>query len=98
MVSWREKGRVAYPWNVALIGNYLLVMFLIRVLPAGCCIIFYSFLTGKFSGLEGDAVDWNFNEMLSSPSTCHHDAADHDCRLSDLLCWSAEIVWSVCAK
>ena len=29
---------------------------------------FYSFLTGKFSGLKGDAVTGKFNEMLSSPS------------------------------
>ena len=52
---------------VALIGNYLLMMFY-TVVAGWMLYYFYSFLIGKFSGLTGDAVTGKFNEMLSSPS------------------------------
>ena len=58
---------MAYPWIRCLIGNYLLMMFY-TVVAGWMLYYFYSFLTGKFSGLKGDAVTGKFNEMLSSPS------------------------------
>ncbi len=52
---------------VALIGNYLLMMFY-TVVAGWMLYYFYSFVVGNFSGLEGEAVTQKFSEMLSSSS------------------------------
>ena len=52
---------------VCIAGCWLLMMYYTTV--AGWMLgYFWKFLTGKFDGLEGDAVDGVFGEMLSSPS------------------------------
>ena len=69
--AYGELEKKGQKWHihgyVALIGNYLLMMFY-TVVAGWMLYYFYSFLTGKFSGLKGDAVTGKFNEMLSSPS------------------------------
>ena len=69
--AYGELEKKGQKWHihgyVALIGNYLLMMFY-TVVAGWMLYYFYSFLTGKFSGLTGDAVTGKFNEMLSSPS------------------------------
>ena len=69
--AYGELEKKGQKWHihgyVALIGNYLLMMFY-TVVAGWMLYYFYSFLNGKFSGLTGDAVTGKFNEMLSSPS------------------------------
>ncbi len=69
--AYGELEKKGQKWHihgyVALIGNYLLMMFY-TVVAGWMLYYFYSFLIGKFSGLTGDAVTGKFNEMLSSPS------------------------------
>ena len=69
--AYGELEKKGQKWHihgyVALIGNYLLMMFY-TVVAGWMLYYFYSFLAGKFSGLTGDAVTGKFNEMLSSPS------------------------------
>ena len=71
MRAYGELEKKGQKWHihgyVALIGNYLLMMFY-TVVAGWMLYYFYSFLIGKFSGLTGDAVTGKFNEMLSSPS------------------------------
>lgn len=51
---------------VALFGNYVLMMFYTTV--AGWMMYyFYSFLTGKFTGMTSEMVNASFGEMLASP-------------------------------
>lgn len=51
---------------VALLGNYVLMMFYTTV--AGWMMYyFYSFLTGKFQGMNADQVSGAFGEMLGNP-------------------------------
>lgn len=51
---------------VALLGNYVLMMFYTTV--AGWMLYyFYSFLTGKFQGMNADQVSGAFGEMLGNP-------------------------------
>ncbi len=51
---------------VALLGNYVLMMFYTTV--AGWMLYyFYSFMTGKFTGMASDQVGATFGEMLASP-------------------------------
>ena len=53
---------------VALFGNYVLMMFYTTV--AGWMMYyFYSFLTGKFTGMTSEMVNASFGEMLASPGT-----------------------------
>ena len=69
--AYGELEKKGQKWHihgyVALIGNYLLMMFY-TVVAGWMLYYFYNFLTGKFSGLTGDVVTGKFNEMLSSPS------------------------------
>ena len=69
--AYGELEKKGQKWHihgyVALIGNYLLMMFY-TVVAGWMLYYFYNFLIGKFSGLTGDAVTGKFNEMLSSPS------------------------------
>lgn len=70
--AYRVLEKPGTKWHlhgyVALIGNYVLMMFYTTV--AGWMIYyFYSFLTGKFSGMDADAVGAAFGEMLASPGT-----------------------------
>ena len=51
---------------VALIGNYLLMMFYTTV-SGWMLYYFYLTATGKFVGLDADGVGNVFNEMLSQP-------------------------------
>ena len=92
--AYGELEKKGQKWHihgyVALIGNYLLMMFY-TVVAGWMLYYFYSFLTGKFSGLTGGRRNRKIQrDAFISVYSCHHDAADHDCRLSDLLCWSAE--------
>lgn len=51
---------------VALFGNYMLMMFYTTV--AGWMLYyFYSFITGKFEGMNAEAVSGVFGEMLANP-------------------------------
>lgn len=69
--AYQELEKPGTKWHlhgyVALIGNYVLMMFYTTV--AGWMLyFFYGFLTGKFTGLSSEQVSGLFGEMLASPS------------------------------
>lgn len=68
--AYQELQKPGQLWHLhgylALVGNYMLMMFYTTV--AGWMLYyFYSFFTGKFAGMNSDAVKGAFGEMLSSP-------------------------------
>ena len=68
--AYQELEKPGTKWHlhgyVALIGNYVLMMFYTTV--AGWMLyFFYGFLTGKFSGMNAEQVSGLFGDMLASP-------------------------------
>ena len=68
--AYQELEKPGQKWHlhgyVALIGNYVLMMFYTTV--AGWMLYyFYSFFTGRFSGVTAEGVQSAFGEMLASP-------------------------------
>lgn len=69
--AYQELERPGQKWHlhgyVALIGNYVLMMFYTTV-AAWMLHFFFSFLTGKFEGMTAEQVNGCFGEMLASPA------------------------------
>lgn len=69
--AYQELEKKGQKWHlhgyVALIGNYVLMMFYTTV-AAWMLHFFYSFLVGKFDGMTADQVNGYFGEMLASPA------------------------------
>ena len=68
--AYQELEKPGSKWHlhgyVALLGNYLLMMFYTTV--AGWMLYyFYGFLTGKFAGKSAEGVQAAFGEMLANP-------------------------------
>lgn len=68
--AYQELEKPGQKWHlhgyVALLGNYVLMMFYTTV--AGWMLYyFYSFFTGKFTGQTAEGVAADFGEMLASP-------------------------------
>ena len=68
--AYQELEKPGSKWHlhgyVALIGNYVLMMFYTTV--AGWMLYyFYGFLAGKFTGLNAEQVQGAFGEMLANP-------------------------------
>ena len=78
--AYGELEKKGQKWHihgyVALIGNYLLMMFY-TVVAGWMLYYFYSFLTGKFSGLKGDAVTDLLCWSAEWCGACHK--SDDDC-------------------
>lgn len=69
--AYHELEKPGQKWHAhgyaALIGNYVLMMFYTTV--AGWMLYyFYSFVTGKFTGMDTESVNAAFGTMMSSPS------------------------------
>ena len=68
--AYQELEKPGQKWHlhgyVALIGNYVLMMFYTTV-AAWMLHFFFSFLTGKFEGMTAEQVNGCFGEMLASP-------------------------------
>lgn len=69
--AYQELEKPGQKWHlhgyVALIGNYVLMMFYTTV-AAWMLHFFYSFLVGKFDGMTAEQVNGYFGEMLASPA------------------------------
>lgn len=69
--AYQELEKPGQKWHlhgyVALIGNYVLMMFYTTV-AAWMLHFCYSFLVGKFDGMTADQVNGYFGEMLASPA------------------------------
>ncbi len=69
--AYQELEKPGHKWHlhgyVALIGNYVLMMFYTTV-AAWMLHFFFSFLTGKFEGMTTEQVNGCFGEMLASPT------------------------------
>ncbi len=68
--AYQELEKPGSKWHlhgyVALLGNYLLMMFYTTVAGWMLC-YFYGFLTGKFAGKSAEGVQAAFGEMLANP-------------------------------
>lgn len=69
--AYQELEKTGQKWHlhgyVALIGNYVLMMFYTTV-AAWMLHFFYSFLVGTFDGMTAEQVNGYFGEMLASPA------------------------------
>lgn len=69
--AYQELEKSGQKWHlhgyVALIGNYVLMMFYTTV-AAWMLHFFFSFLLGKFEGMTAEQVNGYFGEMLASPT------------------------------
>ncbi|MGI6008282.1 MAG: sodium-dependent transporter [Ruminococcus sp.] len=70
--AYQALERPGQKWHlhgyVALLGNYGLMMFYTTV-TGWMLYYFYSFVTGKFDGVNTEQVQGIFNDMLASPGT-----------------------------